>query len=89
MVPGDESWIHYYWPEMKMASKEWRYSSSPKSKEFHTQASAGKLMLTLFWDHQDPLVQHDTSKGTTILSAPFCSFLRIIRDQPSDQNIVD
>jgi hypothetical protein len=74
-VTGDESWIHYYQPETKMASKEWRYSSSPKQKEFRTRASTGKLMLTLFWDHQDPLVEHYTSKGTTVISASYCILL--------------
>jgi hypothetical protein len=29
--------------EMKRASKEWSHCSSPKPKEYHMQASAGKV----------------------------------------------
>ena len=47
IVIGDETWVHYHQPETKKASKEWRYTSSPKPKKFHTQPSAGKVMLTL------------------------------------------
>jgi len=50
IVMGDETWVHYHQPETKKASKEWRHISSPKLKKFHTQPSAGKVMLTLFWD---------------------------------------
>jgi hypothetical protein len=47
-----ESWINYYQLERNKTSKRSRHSSSPEAKEFHTQASAGKLILKLFWDHQ-------------------------------------
>jgi len=50
IVTGDETWVHYYQPETKKASKEWRHTSSPNRKKFRTQPSAGKVMLTLFWD---------------------------------------
>ena len=50
IVTGDETWVHFHQPETKRASKEWRHSSSPKPKKFRTQPSAGKVMLTLFWD---------------------------------------
>ena len=41
-VMGDETWVHYHQPETKKASREWRHTSSPKPKKFHTQPSAGK-----------------------------------------------
>ena len=49
-VTGDETWVHYHEPETKKANKEWRHTSSPKSKKFRTQPSAGKVTMTLFWD---------------------------------------
>jgi hypothetical protein len=49
-VMGDETWVHYHQPETKKASEEWHRTSSPKPKKFRTQSSAGKVMLTLFWD---------------------------------------
>jgi histone-lysine N-methyltransferase SETMAR len=49
---------------------------NPKPKKFRTQVSAGKVMLTMFWDHQDPFVEHYMSKGTTVTSATYCDLLR-------------
>jgi histone-lysine N-methyltransferase SETMAR len=34
IVSGDKSWVHYFQSETKQASKEWRHSSSPKTKKF-------------------------------------------------------
>jgi len=50
IVTGDETWVHYHQPETRNASKELRHTSLPKLKKFHTQPSAGKVMLTPFWD---------------------------------------
>ena len=47
IVTGDETWVHYHQPETKKASKEWRHTSSPKTKKFRTQPSAGKVTPTL------------------------------------------
>jgi hypothetical protein len=33
------------------------------------------MMLTLFEDHQSPLVDHFTSKGTTVTRACYCNAL--------------
>jgi len=52
IVTGDETWVHLHQPETKRASNEWRHSSSPKPKKFRTEPSAGKVMLTLFWDEK-------------------------------------
>jgi histone-lysine N-methyltransferase SETMAR len=76
IVTGDESWVYHFQPETKKASKEWRHSTSPKPKKFRTQASAGKVMLKLFWDHRGPLVEYYMSKGTTVTSATYCDLLR-------------
>jgi len=50
IVTGDETWVHYHQLETKKARMEWSHTSSPKQKKFRTQPSAGKVMLTLFWD---------------------------------------
>jgi hypothetical protein len=39
-------------------------------------ASAGNMMLTMFWDNRGPLVEHYISKGTTVTSATYCDLLR-------------
>jgi histone-lysine N-methyltransferase SETMAR len=76
IVTGDESWVHHFQPETKKASKEWRHCILPKPQKFRTQASAGKVMLTLFWDHRGPLVEHYMSKETTVTSATYCDLIR-------------
>jgi len=46
-VIGCETWVHYHQLETKKAIKEWRHTSSPKPKKFHTQPSARNIMLAL------------------------------------------
>jgi hypothetical protein len=41
IVTGDESSVHFYEPERKRQSMEWRHTSSPKSKKVRVQQSAG------------------------------------------------
>jgi len=53
IVTGDESWVHFYEPERKRQSMEWR--QSPKPKKLRAQRSAGKDMLTFFWDYNGPI----------------------------------
>jgi len=50
IVTGHESWVYHYEPESKRQSMQWKHPSSPANKKFKTQASAGKVMLTIFWD---------------------------------------
>jgi hypothetical protein len=47
-VTGIGTWIHYYAPENKRQSMEWKYPISPMKEEFKTQPLAGKVMMTLF-----------------------------------------
>ncbi|CAK9816246.1 Histone-lysine N-methyltransferase SETMAR [Anthophora plagiata] len=55
IVTSDEVWIHHYDPETKRQSMEWKHTSSPVRKKFKVQPSAGKVMLTIFWDLQGPV----------------------------------
>jgi hypothetical protein len=53
-VKGDESWVYHYEPESKRQLMQWKHPSSPANKKFKTQASAAKVMLTIFWDVSGP-----------------------------------
>ena len=44
-------------------------------EKFKTQASAGKLMLTVFWDSQGPVLEHYQGRGTTMNSAWYSEML--------------
>jgi hypothetical protein len=76
IVTGDKCWVHYFQPETKRASKEWRHSSLPKPKKFCTTRSAGKLMLTLFWDYKGRTLEHYMPRGLTINSESYCDMLQ-------------
>jgi histone-lysine N-methyltransferase SETMAR len=76
IVTGDETWVHYHEPETKRASKEWRHPSSPKPKKFRTQPSAGKVMLTLFWDERGVILEHYMPRGNTVTRATYTELLR-------------
>ena len=52
IVTGDESWIHHFDPEEKRLSMQYRHTSSPRPKTFKTMPSAGKIILSVFWDSQ-------------------------------------
>ena len=44
----DETWVHFYDPETKQQSMEWRHSGSPRPKKFRVQKSAGKVLASVF-----------------------------------------
>ena len=48
IIPGDKTWVHHYNSENKRQSVEYRHKESPHPKKFKTQASDGKVMLTVF-----------------------------------------
>ena len=74
IITADETWVHHYESETKQQSMQWKHTSS--SKKFKSQPSAGKLMLTVFWDSQGPLLEHYMEKGVTVTSVNYCNMLR-------------
>jgi hypothetical protein len=50
IVTADETWLHHYEPESKAQSMAWKRPTLHVAKKFKSQPSAGKIMLTLFWD---------------------------------------
>ena len=75
-VTGDETWVYYHQPKTKKSIKEWRHTSSPKPKKFRTQPSAGKVMLTVFWDERGLILEHYMPRGSTVTSATFADVLK-------------
>jgi len=49
--------------------------SSPANKKYKTQASAGKVMLTIFWNVNGPILVHFQEKGQTVTSAQYSDML--------------
>ena len=87
VITGDETWCHHYEPESKRQSMEWHHSNSPARKKFKTQASAGKVMCTVFWDRQGVILLDFLEPGATVNSDRYVETLtklkaRIARVRP-------
>jgi hypothetical protein len=57
IITGDETWIHHYAPESQRQSLKWKHPTLLAKRKFKTQPSAGKVMLTVFWDSQGPVLE--------------------------------
>ena len=58
--------VHYYTPESKIQSKQWKHRSSPPPKKAMTVKSAGKVMASIFWDAKGILMIDYLPKSETI-----------------------
>jgi len=74
-VTGDKFWVYHYEPEGKRQSMQWKHPSFPADKKFKTQVSVGKVMLTIFWDVNGPILVHFQEKGKTVTSARYSDML--------------
>jgi histone-lysine N-methyltransferase SETMAR len=57
---------------------EYWHKESPQPKKFKTQASAGKVMLTAFWDVNGVIIADFMERGTTINSERYIEFLNML-----------
>ena len=51
-VTMDETWVHYFDPETRQQSMEWKHPGSPTPKKARRSTSAGKVMASVFWDSE-------------------------------------
>ena len=56
IVIGDESWFHFYEPESKFQSSQWKRLGEPVPIKAKSTPSAGKRMSTVFWDRDGILL---------------------------------
>jgi hypothetical protein len=47
---------------------QWKHPTSPSTKKFKVTLSAGKVMLTVFWDSQGVLLAHFKKRGEDVNS---------------------
>jgi hypothetical protein len=84
IVTGDESWVDHYQPGSKSASMQWKHpssvSSSTKKFKFRSTPSAGKVLLTVFWDSQGVRLAHFQKRDESVNSASYCEVLLKPRD---------
>jgi len=75
IVTGDETWKHHYDPESKQQSMQWKHASSPSPRKFKVQASAGKIMCTIFWDAEGILLIDFIRQKVTITGVYYADLL--------------
>jgi hypothetical protein len=68
IVTGDETCIHHYNPDCK-------HPHSPTKKEFIMHPTAGSLMLTVFWNSPQLLMEHYQERGSTVNSTDYSEML--------------
>src|SRR6476469_4497342 len=66
IVTGDETWLHCWDPDTKQESMQWKHVGSPPPRKARTQALAGKVMATIFWDTQGVILIDYLPQGSTI-----------------------
>lgn len=72
----DETWVHYYTPESKVSSKEWRKKEEGAPVKAKTTRSAGKVMCTVFWDRRGVLYVDFLRTQRTINAAYYSNLLK-------------
>jgi hypothetical protein len=75
MMSGNQTSIHNCDPESKRQGMEWKHPQLPSKKEFRSQPSAEKLMHTVLWKSQGPVLECYQERGSTINSVPYIESL--------------
>jgi histone-lysine N-methyltransferase SETMAR len=79
MVTVDETWVHHYDPESKIARMQWKTPGSPTPVKPRAQKSAGKVMLTVFWDAKGVLLKDYLPRGNTVNGQYYADLLTKLR----------
>jgi len=75
-VTTDKTWVHYFTPESKCSSMQWRHPGSPKPKKAKTTFSAGKVMAIIFWDSKGVLYVDFLTQRRTINAEYYSAHLK-------------
>ncbi|KAI6648299.1 Transposase [Oopsacas minuta] len=76
---GDETWFHYYEPESKTQSKQWKRRDEPVPIQVKAAKSARKRMATVFWDREGIIYLDWLPEKTTINSDYYVDELKELR----------
>ena len=80
LITCDESWLHHYDPETKRQSMEWVAPSNFRPHKARAQPSAGKVLLTVFWDSRGVILTDYLEQGHTVTGPYYAGLLRRLRD---------
>ena len=74
-VTVDETWIHHYTLETKEQSNQWVEAGGSAPKRPKTHQSAGKVMVTVFWDVHGIIHIDYLEKGKTVTAQYYSELL--------------
>ena len=78
-VTMDETWCYHYEPETKQQSSQWIFRGETPPKKARMSKSAGKVMLSVFWDIKGVIMTDFLEKGCTINGQYYSRLLRKLR----------
>jgi hypothetical protein len=74
VVTCNETWVHYFTPESKRASKQCKHAHFPPPKKRKQFFSAEKIMATVLWDSKG-IIHLDFLTGQKTINAQYSSTL--------------
>lgn len=80
VVTGDETWVYHYDPETKSQSMQWLPKGNRPPVKARVAKSAGKVMLSLFWDSKGPLLVDFMPPKSTITGQYYSDLLTKLRE---------
>src|SRR5262249_48855929 len=75
IVTGDESWIYHYDPLTQQEAKVWKKPGEQTPTRPRQQRSAGKVMMTIFWDRDGIVLTDYLAHGSTIDGPYYASLI--------------
>ncbi|KAM3914022.1 histone-lysine N-methyltransferase SETMAR-like [Leptodactylus fuscus] len=79
-VTMDKTWIHHFDPETKQQSITWKRGNEPTLKKFKVSSSAGKVMVSVFWDAEGIIMVDYLEKGATITGSYYAEQIRRLQE---------
>jgi len=77
---NDETWVHHCDPENKRQSMEYCHKGSPAPRKFKTEASDGRIKLTVFWNCEDVVLTDFLEKRATVNSEHYIETLKSLQN---------
>jgi [histone H3]-lysine36 N-dimethyltransferase SETMAR len=68
LVTGDETWVHFYDPQLKSQSSQWSSVGARPPTKFRRQSSAGKVMVAVFFSKRKIVAPVELEEGCTVTS---------------------
>ena len=79
IVTCDESWVYHFDPLSQQEAKEWTKKGEYSGARLRQQQSAGKVLLSVFWDEKGVLLTDYLEKGHTVTGLYYVNLIEKLR----------